>query len=397
MHILFLPSWYPDSPEDVQGVFFRDQALALFNYGHDVGVIAPKLRSLKTLFERAKPSAPFYELDTGIPTYRKSLLAALPRVPFGNYLLFRRAARFLLQRYIEERGKPDVLHAHCAIFGGAIAVDLGREHGIPVVLTEHSSGFARNLFPGWQLNLARRGFAGACLLIAVSPALGTLLGERFSFTENQWHWVPNVVSNRFSDHQRLGEKKSRTVFLNLALMTGNKGQSDLVEAFQRVVRSFPTAELWLAGDGPSRAALEKQVGELGISGNVHFLGMIHPEKVPVLLERADVMVISSHYETFGVVAAEALMAGMPVIATRCGGPECIVESGDGLLVPVKHPEALADAMREISETIDTFDSDSISTRARLRFSGTAVARQLTDKYSQAISSFQGKTQGASAL
>ncbi|WP_150909711.1 glycosyltransferase [Marinobacter halotolerans] len=397
MHILFLPSWYPASPEDVQGVFFRDQALALSNYGHQVGVVAPKFRSLKTLFGKAEPlaqSTPSYELDAGIPTYRKSLLAALPRVPYGNYWLFRRAARQLLKRYIDQHGKPDVLHAHCVIFGGAVAVVLGREHGIPVVLTEHSSGFARNRYAHWQLDLAQKGFAGACPLIAVSPALGDVLGECFPLSQGQWHWVPNVVSDRFNTRKSRSEKKSSTIFLNLALMTENKGQSDLVEAFQDVARSNPGAELWLAGDGPSRAALEKQAGELGISGSVRFLGMIQPEKVPALLEQADVMVISSHYETFGVVAAEALMAGLPVIATRCGGPECILERGDGLLVPVKDPGALAAAMLQMSETIDAFDSGTIATRAHVRFSGAAVARQLTDKYSQAINSFQDKLESA---
>src|SRR5680860_1886384 len=199
MHILLLPSWYPYNPEDVQGVFFRDQALALFDYGHNVGVIAPRFRSLKKLLRGAEaPSAPFYELDSGIPTYRKCLLAALPRVPYGNYWLFRRAARLLLRHYIVRHGKPDILHAHSVIFGGAVAVDLGREYGIPVVLREHSSGFARNSYASWQLKLARKGIAGACSLIAVSPSLGEILGKLFPFSKDQWHWVPNVVADRFN-------------------------------------------------------------------------------------------------------------------------------------------------------------------------------------------------------
>ena len=381
MHILLLPSWYPYNREDVQGVFFRDQALALFNYGHSVGVIAPRFRSLKTLFRRGDaPSAPFYELDSGIPTYRKCLLAALPRVPYGNYWLYRRAARLLLQHYIERYGKPDVLHAHSVIFGGAVAVDLASEYGIPVVLTEHSSGFARNRYARWQLNLARRGITGAHSLIAVSPSLGEILGKLFPFSKDQWRWVPNVVADRFYAPTGASGKRGSTIFLNLALMTENKGQSDLVEAFRNIAQSNPAAKLWLAGDGPARNALEKQVSDLGISGKVRFLGMIEPGKVPELLERADVMVISSHYETFGVVAAEALMAGLPVIATQCGGPECIVEDGDGILVPVKNPGALGAAMQELLDNTDSFDSGSIAKRARVRFSGVAVAERLTEEY-----------------
>lgn len=385
MHILLLPSWYPDYPEDVKGVFFRDQALALMNYGHQVGVIAPKIRSLRTLFQKneVRP-APCFELDTDIPTYRRNVLAALPRVPYGNYWLFKRAAHALLRRYIARHGKPDILHAHSVIFGGAAAADLATEFGIPMVLTEHSSGFARNLYANWQLKLAEKGFSGANTCISVSPSLGEILGDRFPASKGQWHWVPNVVADRFNAPSGVNKERGSVRFLNLALMTGNKGQFDLVEAFQSVAKKNLASELWLAGDGPIKTALEDRTRELGISDKVRFLGMIPPEKVPELLEKVDVMVVSSHYETFGVVAAEALMAGLPVIATRCGGPECIVQQGDGLLVPVRDSEALGNAMQEVWENLESFDPGAIAARACGRFSGTAVAGMLTEEYKRAI-------------
>lgn len=387
MHILLLPSWYPDYPEDVKGIFFRDQALALLNHGHKVGVIAPKLRTWRTLLHRSgRSSIPFFELDKDIPTYRKEVPAILPRGPYGNYWLFKHAARVLLKHYVEHYGKPDIIHAHAAVFGGAAAADLAKAYGVPMVLTEHSSAFARNLYKNWQLNLAGKGIAGSSLCISVSPSLGEILGEQFTFSKDRWHWVPNVVADRFNAPKCLNKKQGSIIFLNLALMTEKKGLFDLVEAFHSIAWNHIAAELWLGGDGPIRAALEKKASELGISEKVRFLGMVAPEKVPELLGKADVMVVSSHYETFGVVAAEALMAGLPVIATRCGGPECIVEEGDGLLVPAKNPEALGIAMQELSENIESYDSCSIAKRAHDRFSGAAVAGRLTEVYAQVINS-----------
>ncbi|MDK8463844.1 glycosyltransferase [Marinobacter sp. SS13-12] len=385
MHILLLPSWYPGHAGDVKGVFFRDQALALLNHGHKVGVIAPMLRSLRTLTQKSgRRSIPFCEMDMGIPTYREDVLAALPRVPYGNYWLFKRAANVLLKNYIEHYGKPDILHAHCTIFGGSAAADLARKYGIPMVLTEHSSGFARNLYADWQLRLVGKGIAGACSCISVSPSLGEILGKQFVSSKDQWHWIPNVVADRFNASKGLKRRHGSFIFLNLALMTENKGQLELIEAFHSIASDNPTTELWLAGDGPIKKVLEKKASELGLSDKVHFLGMVAPEKVPELLGKADVMVVASHYETFGVVAAEALMTGLPVIATRCGGPECIVEKGDGLLVPTRNPKALAAAMQKLLENIESFDSCSIAKRAHDRFSGSAIAGMLTEEYTRVI-------------
>jgi glycosyltransferase involved in cell wall biosynthesis len=85
-----------------------------------------------------------------------------------------------------------------------------------------------------------------------------------------------------------------------------------------------------------------------------------------------------------VVAAEALMAGVPVIATKCGGPECIVGQGDGLLVPLKNPKALATAMQELVVHLESFDPHLIAKGARERFSSTAVASLLTHEYKRVV-------------
>lgn len=387
MHILLLPSWYPKTPKDVGGVFFRDQALALHNYGHKVGVIAPSLRSLRTLGKSTAESAVLeYENDKGIQTYRKEVFALLPRLPYGTYWLFKRAARALLTRYIIENGKPDILHAHAAIFGGAAGAELAEEFEIPLVLTEHSSGFARGIYTTWQLKLAETAIGRASSCLAVSPSLGSLLTEKFPRSAGKWTWIPNVVADRFSAPTESLKKERPVRFLNLALMSENKGQRDLLEAFVKLDSSGVHVELWLAGDGPIRAELKALAESSGVLERVKFLGLVEPDDVPGLFGEVDVMVVSSHYETFGVVAAEALMAGVPVVATRCGGPECIVQLGDGLLVPPRNPPELYEAMRQLTEHLSDYRPDEIAQRARDRFSGAAVAKRLSSEYSDVLSS-----------
>ncbi|MDX5299422.1 MAG: glycosyltransferase [Gammaproteobacteria bacterium] len=266
-------------------------------------------------------------------------------------------------------------------------MELGREYGVPVVLTEHSSGFARGLYKRWQHRLASSAAAGAARRIAVSPTLGGLLKDRLRGSVGDWEWVPNVVAERFQyDLKDVDRDQGRPLrFLSLAFMTQNKGQLDLLHGF---ATAFPSGheELWLGGDGPLRSQLRELAKELGVSDRVRFVGMIDPEDVPSLLMEIDVMVVSSHYETFGLVAAEALMAGRPVVATRCGGPECIVREGDGVLVPVRSPAKLGEGMRLVAENLGKYPADELRRRAWARFSGESIAAQLTRIYEDVTAS-----------
>ena len=304
----------------------------------------------------------------------------MPLIPYGNYFLWKRAADHLLKQYIDEQGSPDIVHAHSAIFAGAVASHWKDRLDIPVVLTEHSSAFARGTLQSWKLGLAKKATTTVDSRIAVSPALGKLLSDTLGGSQNDWTWVPNIVAERFRPDEKSEQKAKRPIrFLNLALMTKNKGQFYLLEAFAMGFQN-ENCHLWFGGNGPLRRQLEKTAKRLGVSDQVHFLGMVPPAEVPELLRKVDVMVIASHYETFGLVAAEALMSGTPVIATRCGGPECIIEHKDGLMVPPKNPDELSKALVHMVDLLPRLNSADISARARLRFSADVVGAQLEHIY-----------------
>lgn len=384
MHILLLPSWYPSSADDVRGVFFRDQAVALRDHGHRVGVIAPFPLAARELAERGRRAMRVQrDPEEAVPTFRRGYPGFPQRVPQLQHRFFTRAAKDLLRAYVEEHGAPDLIHAHVALHGGVAGVDLAKRLGIPLVLTEHSTGFARSAYNRWQLRLAARALKEATLRIAVSPSLVEQLERTFPETAGLWTCIQNVVANRFTSAPRSSVTKPSVRFLNLGLMTEKKGQQDLLEAFSLLTADGFRAELWLAGDGPDRVALEQSARDLGLVEQVRFLGMIAPDGVPRLFSEIDVVVVASHYETFGLAAAEALMAGVPVIATRCGGPEHIVDAEDGLIVQVRDPSALAHAMRQIGENLSAYDSERLMARARARFSADAIATRLTEAYEMA--------------
>ena len=370
----------------MRGVFFRDQAIAVWLRGHKVGVTAPIMHSLRTFLSGSqKVKSVREEKDQGVVTLRRDVWAYMPRIPFGNYILWKQAADLLLERYIEKHGRPEIVHAHSALFAGAVAANWKKRFGIPFALTEHSTAFARDALPLWQMRLAKKAAAAADYRIAVSPALGELLSETMGSGATDWTWIPNIVADRFRWRGKEKPGINRRVrFLNLALMTEKKGQIDLMEAFSEGFRMKKEVELWFGGDGPLNRQLKTAAEKLGVKDRVRFLGRIAPAKVPELFRSVDVLVVSSHYETFGLVAAEALMCGVPVVATRCGGPECIVQEGDGLLVPPGDPVKLSEALLKMVDLLPELDSQAISDRARQRFSSDAVGRQLDDIYADPV-------------
>ncbi|MFN0198413.1 MAG: glycosyltransferase [Planctomycetaceae bacterium] len=389
MHLLIIPSWYPTPIQPTRGTFFREQAQALSAADFQVGVIAPQRRSLRWLLKsrRGLPSGMTFNDDRGVATYSHTGWSTQPFWPTMHTRLWLRAGHRLFEHYIQRHGRPDMIHAHSAILGGVLAAEISERHDIPFVLTEHSTSFARGLIRPWQKLLVERAFRTASARLAVSPALGTLLAEQYPKVVGEWEWVPNMVDPVFrpSDKHADSTNIHRPFrWLNVALLTEKKGHSDLLLAFAEAFAGNREHELRIGGAGPERARLQALAGQLGIADQVRFLSELSREQVVSEMQQCDAFVLPSHVETFGVVLIEAMACGKPVIATRCGGPECFVNESCGILVPPRDPTALASAMRSCADDYLRYPALKISHDCLHRFSGEAVVRQLHEVYDRVL-------------
>jgi glycosyltransferase involved in cell wall biosynthesis len=140
-------------------------------------------------------------------------------------------------------------------------------------------------------------------------------------------------------------------------LTWPKGADVLVRAFARAAREVPGALLLVAGDGDQRRQLEALAAELGVQGQVRLLGHLSRDDVEAQLAAAWVQAVPSRYEEpFGLVAAEAMMRGTAVVASRAGGLAEVVDDGrTGLLVPPGDERALADALSRLLSDGDAAD------------------------------------------
>jgi glycosyltransferase involved in cell wall biosynthesis len=125
-----------------------------------------------------------------------------------------------------------------------------------------------------------------------------------------------------------------------------KGVSELIDAFTIVAESFPTAHLYVVGDGPQRAELQAKASKTRISENIHLLGY---EKDPrEILASSDIFVLASHADPCPLVISEARQMGCAIVATNVGGiPELLSFGKIGMLVPQQNPAALAAALSSL--------------------------------------------------
>lgn len=394
MHVLIIPSWYPRYAGDIRGSFFREQALALHKHGCKVGVIYPELLSLrnwKSVLTGQKKI--LTENDKGVLTYRSHGMNWFPQTVEPATKLFVWHGKRLFDRYVADNGVPDIVHVHSLLNAGPLAATIYEEKGVPFVVTEHNSGFARKLISEKGLCLARKSAALAHRRFAVSSEFSKLLNETIGSERAKWDELPNIVSDIFIKHPLTINKSSHSFnFINVAMMNENKRQNNIIHAFAKINQNHKNTYLTMVGDGPERNKLVALAIELGVEKSVKFTGLLSREAVLSAMANADAFVLSSRYETFSVVVIEALALGKPVIATRCGGPESIVRQEDGVLVPVDDVSALTNAMAKIIKDQKNYDPQEIRQACINRYSETAIANQLIKIYSSAMTASTGHNQ-----
>lgn len=386
MHVLVIPSWYPQHSGDIGGSFFREQALALNKHGCKVGVIYPQLRSLrnwKSVFTVKRGIS--VEDDSGVMTYRSHGMNWFPRLVNPAFKLFLLHGRRLYEKYVFENGVPDVVHAHSLLNAGLLAYNINKKHGVPYVVTEHSSGFARKIYSRQQLRVAGEASISAKRRFAVSSEFASLLNQIIGAGAARWEALPNIVSESFINYRLpINADENKFKFINVALMDKNKAQQNIIYAFEKLKKTQDNIFLTLVGDGPEKKKLEKLTVDLDVHDSVKFAGLLSRDEVLKAMAESDAFVLSSRYETFGVVIIEALALGKPVIATRCGGPESIVRENDGILVPVDDVNALCNAMNQLIATWNSYDPIEIRQACIDRYGEASIAKKLIKIYSESI-------------
>ena len=378
MHVLLLPSWYSTADKPWRGTFFRDQALALRRHGLRVGVAFVERRSLNRFSPGALLSQHFQITSSdeeGLPTVRMKGWSTFAQTTTGS-LIWSALTRRLVRSYVATCGMPDLIHGHGAMWGGYAAMLCAREFRRPYVVTEHASSILMLDVPRSDRRRVGSTYRNAARVIAVSAALKASVDCVAGRTVAEV--VPNTVDTDYFDLPPVPRRRRPFVFLAVGDLVPDKRFDLLVRAFARVHERDSATRLVIAGAGRERQRLEELASARRVADAVELPGALDRDRVRRQMWNANALVVPSSFETFGVVLIEALATGLPVVATRCGGPEEIVNAGLGLLTTSGDEQALAASM--IAMLAGDFRPEALREEVARRFGYGEIAPRLCEVY-----------------
>lgn len=289
-----------------------------------------------TILTLESPGAsPYYAFDPRIEFIRIGVPPRRTSRIFAAWLIVKRAWR--MRQAIRGR-KPDFVLSFLTRTN-VLALLATAGTGIPVIVSERNNPEAQPFGRVWGW-LQERLYPRAFGLIAMTEGAMRYFSERM----RRRSWViPNAVDLPGNWTARRGGK----VLVAVGRLTHQKGFDLLLEAFAQIEGEFPDWHLVIWGEGDDRAMLERKRNALGLEGRVEFPGVT--SKPGIWVETADIFVLSSRYEGWGIVVLEAMAAGLPVVSFDCkwGPAEMITHDVDGLLVPPENTDALAAGLRSV--------------------------------------------------
>ncbi len=284
----------------------------------------------------------------------------------------------------------DVIHAHFTYPDGVAAASLGQRWGVPVVITEHNSWLPwMNEFPGVRVRSIAAVKQSACL-IAVSESVRNTVAHVVGSGNHNLSVISDGVdpaeftlpdpSHRRDPHQLLfvgaiRPIKGLDVLLRALRVLADRGRKE---------RLLVVGEAFYGAYHQEEVRLKRLVQDLGIADRVQFVGKQLPPQLALTMGRSAVLVLPSRIEAFGLVLVEALACGTPVVATRSGGPEEIVNGRVGVLVPPEDPEALASGIEQVLDRRDSFDPRELRAHALEKFGIESVGERLKRVYQDAV-------------
>ena len=345
MKILMLTWEYP--PRIVGGIarVVHDLSKRLIKDGHEVHVVTYKEGNVSE-----------YENDKGVHVHRVNNYMINPNnfIDWIMQLNFNMIAK--ANELIEKEGKFDVIHAHDWLVTYA-AKTLKNSYNIPIVATIHATEAGRNSGihdevqryindTEWLLTYE------ASEVLVNSNYMKNELQRLFGLPFEKINVVPNGINmtsfngvERDYDFRRQYAADNEKIILFLGRLVYEKGVQHLIAAMPKILANYHDSKLIIAGKGGMLDELREQVNYLNIGHKVYFTGYLDAKKVCKMYKAADISVFPSTYEPFGIVALEAMLAGVPTVVSDVGGLDEIVEHKvNGMKSYAGNPNSIADSI-----------------------------------------------------
>ena len=351
--------------------------------GWKVDVLVNRVIGIRKLLRAGLKSLRGYRVidESGLRVIR-SVYLKIPGNEKLNIERWSRQTRSLYGKYEKKYGRPDLILAHSVTWAGYAAWLIREWYDVPYIVVEHRSYFvwstreARELVRPFHIPFYEMAYRNCGKLVLVSESLMTGLKELLPWIGEKTMVIPNMIRKDMFLPPGRPRKVDPFIFLWAGRLEHVKGVDLLIEAVsllkQRTTRSFAVR---LAGRGNLRSELERQAERFEVADRVRFLGRISRDAIQEEMQRASCLVLPSRYEAFGAVLIEAMATGLPVIATRSGGPDFIVTKETGMLIDPENSEQLAVAMEKMMDDYNSFSPEIIRAKTMKQYGQARVMEQ----------------------
>ena len=387
MKILMLTWEYP--PRIVGGIarVVHDLSKRLIKDGHEVTVVTYK-----------DGDVPMYENDKGVNVYRVENYMIHPNnfidwIMQLNFNMISKATEI-----IQKEGKFDVIHAHDWLVANA-AKALKNAFDIPVVSTIHATESGRNSGihdetqryindTEWLLTYE------STEVIVNSNYMKNHVQGLFGLPFDKINVIPNGINltnfngiERDYDFRRQYAMDNEKIILYVGRLVYEKGVQHLISAMPKILENYHDAKLIIAGKGGMLDELKSQADYMGLSDKVYFTGYLNSKQVQKMYKCADVAVFPSTYEPFGIVALEAMLAGVPTVVSDVGGLNEIVDHREnGMKSYAGNSNSIADSVLSLlfDKQLAAKVSKNAKAKVKEEFSWNKIAQDTHYIYEEAI-------------
>lgn len=363
--VLYLTAWYPHRYDAMYGLFVRKHAVAAAKAGAEVCVLYLHPQD-GTLDIDCRTEGSLTEITV---YYRGSYLAALHR-----------AWSYCRSHW----GMPQLTQVNVVGRHALLALWLRRRYHIPYIVVEHWSGYLKQNGSYQRRSLPaqlffRKVIASAERVLSVSRALTESM-QSYGLANPHYGLIGNVVDDFFYNTQRHTSTTGTKTILHVSCFDERaKNIKGILSAIALLRQTELDFRLVVVGTGADYADVVGYCEQRGLTDIVEFLGELSPLQVADCYSRADVFVLFSHYETAGVVLAESIASGCPIVSTRVGIAPEVVNPQTGLLVDDNDEAGLAKALHYVLTHSSLYRSEEIRRQAN-EFTSSKIGKQLCRYY-----------------
>ena len=363
--VLHLAKWYPNKEEPLLGIFIQKHIHSVQQY-YDNKIIS--IYETNTINSNIHRVVNHLKNTEEVVFYHKKGLLNKIKVLFK---VWKETKRF----------KPHLIHAHVMGWTSSLAFFFSRTNQVPFLISEHWSGYRTKGYA--QLNFVSK----TLRKISAKQAEQICVVSNFlkqdmlkcGVTAN-YTTVGNVI-----DGIALDIEKNKTFSFVFAgdLVQETKNVKGILEAFSEILKHHKNIKLDIIGDGKDLKYFKELSHQLKLNNHVSFLGNQSNDYVFKTLSQSYVLILNSYFETFSIICAEALLCGIPVIATKCGGPESYLNDNTGILIDIDNKKQLTTAMESMINNYDQYEPKKLKDIAH-QFSMEIIGEKINQEYLRAL-------------